>query len=67
MEHGRREVGQADGERMLGRFGEPDRLGFVLGRFGESAELGEAHSQPGPVPYRWRSSKSEILVDPFGR
>ena len=67
MEHARGEVGQADGERMLGRFGEPDRLGFVPGRFGESAEFGEAHDQPGAIPDRWRASKSEILVDPVGR
>ena len=67
MEQARGEVGQADGERMLGRFGEADRLGFVLGRLGESAELGEAHDQPGPIPDRWGYGKSESLVDPIGR
>src|SRR5439155_21350621 len=43
IERARGEVGQADGERMLRRLGEADRLGFVLGRFSESAEFGEAH------------------------
>jgi hypothetical protein len=36
-------VGLTDGERMLRRLSEPDRLGFALGRLGEPAELGDAH------------------------
>ena len=66
MERARGEVGQTDGERMMRRLGEPDRLGFVLGRLGESAELGEAHDQPGAIVDRWRCGVSEILVDPVG-
>ena len=41
------EVGQADGERMLRRCCEPDRLGFVRGRFLKSAELGKARLHAG--------------------
>src|SRR5262245_52598413 len=66
MEHARREVSQAFGVRMLGRFGEADRLGFVLGRFGESAELGKAYDQPGAIPDGWGCKHSESLVDPVG-
>ena len=48
------------------RLGEPDRLGLVLSRFGESAQLGEAHDQPGAIPDRWGCDESKILVDPGG-
>jgi hypothetical protein len=60
-------VGKSDGVRMLRRFGEPDRLGFVRGRLGESAELGQAHDQPGAVVDRRRCGVSEIRVGPVGR
>ena len=59
-------VGRADGERMMCRLGEPDRLGFVLGRLGESAKFREAHDQPGAIVDRRRCGKPEILVDPVG-
>jgi hypothetical protein len=41
VERARGVVGMADGEGILGRLGEADRLGLVLGRLGESTELGE--------------------------
>ena len=59
--------GHADGEGMLGRFGDPDRLGFGFGRFVESSELREAHDQASAIPDRRRATKSESLVDPIGR
>jgi hypothetical protein len=44
-------IGVADGERMMRRFGEPDRLGFVYGRLGKSSELGKAHDQEEADPH----------------
>src|SRR5207302_188739 len=59
-------VGSTNGERMMRRLGEPDRLGLILGRLGESAELGEAHDQPEAVVDRGWSAASEVLVDSIG-
>ena len=67
MKRARGTVGLTDGERMLRRLGEPDRLDFVLGRLDESTELREAHDQPVAIIDRSRRGGSEILVDPFGR
>ena len=60
------EVGPADGMRVLRRFGEPNRLGFVLGGFGESAELGKAHGQVGAIEDRGGTAMAKILGDPVG-
>src|SRR5260370_41410980 len=59
-------VRSTDRERMMGRLGEPDRLGLVRGRLGESAELGEAHDQPEAVVDGGWSAASKVLVDSIG-
>ena len=63
MKHAGGAVGETNGERLLRRLGEPERLGFVLGGLGESAEIREAHDQPAAIVDRWRGGKFEILVD----
>ncbi len=67
MKRARSTVGLTNGECMLRRLGEPDRLGFELGRLGESTELREAHDQPVSIIDRSRRGGSEVLVNPFGR
>ena len=65
VERARGAVGQTDGERMLRRLGEPDRLGLVLGRLGELpswARLMTSQARSRPMAVR----RPEILVDPVG-
>ena len=59
-------VGQADGVRMMGWLGEPDRLGRVFGCLGESAEVGEGDAEPEAIVDRGRLTASKELVDPVG-
>ncbi len=42
-------MGRPDGERMLRRLGDPNRLGLVVGGLAEAAEFGEAPDQAGPI------------------
>ena len=60
-------MGRTNGERMLGRPGEPEQLGLIRGRLGESAELGETADHPEATVDRYRyGAVSERLVDPVG-
>jgi hypothetical protein len=47
---------------MMGRLGEPDRLGFKLGRLGESTQLSEAvDPQPFLIPVTSRRPRRNKL------
>src|SRR5262249_17532779 len=52
---------------MLGRLGQPNRLGGMLDDLGESAGRDEAQTEPTSIVDRWRCGGSEIVVDPVGR
>src|SRR5262245_54989899 len=54
--HARREAGDTDGERVLGRRGEAGPLELLLAGLGESAELRPRPDEPQPIENRgWRA------------
>ena len=64
VELARGPVSQPNGERVMSRLGQLERLGLTPGRLGKLSELGETQYQPVAIVDRHGDGDAELLVHP---